>query len=113
MTSGIECGYPTSKVSLEVSLKDASFFFRFVVLQTEFAHCSRLRIFPLNESFGSRRSKLSASFPLFSILLPSVVVVVTRALPRDGDTVEDHGAPEAWQLSRAWTRGRRETESRQ
>ena len=26
---------------------------------------------------------------------------------------EDHGAPEAGQLFRAWTRGRRETESRQ
>ena len=26
---------------------------------------------------------------------------------------EDHGAPEAGQLLRAWTRGRRETESRQ
>ena len=26
---------------------------------------------------------------------------------------EDHGAPEAGQLSRVWTRGRRETESRQ
>ena len=27
--------------------------------------------------------------------------------------VGDHGAPEAGQLPRAWTRGRRETESRQ
>ena len=26
---------------------------------------------------------------------------------------EDHGAPEAGQLPKAWTRGRRETESRQ
>ena len=26
---------------------------------------------------------------------------------------EDHGAPEVGQLSRVWTRGRRETESRQ
>ena len=26
---------------------------------------------------------------------------------------EDHGAPEAGQLPTAWTRGRRETESRQ
>ena len=26
---------------------------------------------------------------------------------------EDHGAPEAGQLPRVWTRGRRETESRQ
>ena len=40
------------------------------------------------------------------------LVVVTRTLPRDGGMAEDHGAPEAVQLLRAWTRGRRETESR-
>ena len=37
----------------------------------------------------------------------------TRPLPRDGGMAEDHGAPEAGQLSRVWTRGRKETESRQ
>ena len=42
-----------------------------------------------------------------------VVVVVTRSLPRDGGMSEDHGAPETGQVSRVWTRGRRETESRQ
>ena len=42
-----------------------------------------------------------------------VVVVVTRLLPRDGGMAEDHGAPEAGQLSKAWTRGRREIESRE
>ena len=42
-----------------------------------------------------------------------VVVVVTRSLPRDGGMAEDHEAPETGQLSRVWTRGRRETESRQ
>ena len=42
-----------------------------------------------------------------------VVVVVVRPLPRDGNMAEDHGAPEAGKLSRAWTRGRRETKSLQ
>ena len=41
------------------------------------------------------------------------IVVVIRPLPRDWGMVEDHGAPEAGQLSRAWTRGRKEIESRQ
>ena len=41
------------------------------------------------------------------------VVVFTRPLPRDGGIAGDHGAPEAGQLPRAWTRGRRETGSRQ
>ena len=34
-------------------------------------------------------------------------------LLKDGSTAEDHGATEAEQLSRAWARGRKETESRQ
>ena len=42
-----------------------------------------------------------------------VVVVVTRPLPRDGDVTEDHGAPEAGKLPRAWIRGRKEIESSQ
>ena len=42
-----------------------------------------------------------------------LLLLVTRPLPRDGGTAEDHGAPEAGQLPRVWTRGRRETESRQ
>ena len=41
----------------------------------------------------------------------NVAVVVARPFPRDGDMAENHGAPEAGQLSRAWTRGRRERES--
>ena len=40
-------------------------------------------------------------------------VVLTPPLPRDGGMAEDHGAPETGQLSRAWTRSNRETESRQ
>ena len=42
-----------------------------------------------------------------------VAVVVTRPLPRDGCMAEDHGATEAGQISRVWTRGRKEIESRQ
>ena len=38
-------------------------------------------------------------------------VVVTRPLPKDGSMAEDHGAPEIEQLPRAWTRGRKVTES--
>ena len=41
------------------------------------------------------------------------VFVVTPSLPRNGDMAEEHEAPEAGQLPRAWTRGRRETESSQ
>ena len=42
-----------------------------------------------------------------------VVVVVGYPTPSDEGMAEDHGAPEAGQLPRVWTRGRRETESRQ
>ena len=42
-----------------------------------------------------------------------LLLLVTRPLPRDGGMAEHHGAPEAGQLSRVWTRGRKETESRQ
>ena len=45
-----------------------------------------------------------------SILAQRHVVVVTRPLPRDRGMAEDHRAPEAGQLPRAWTRGRRERE---
>ena len=45
--------------------------------------------------------------PHFLLLL----LLVTRPLPRDGGMVEDHGAPEAGQLPRILTRGRKETES--
>ena len=41
------------------------------------------------------------------------IVVVIGPLPKDGGMAEDHEAPEAGQLPRAWTRGRRETLSRQ
>ena len=42
-----------------------------------------------------------------------LLLLFTRSLPRDGGMAEDHGAPEAGQLLRVWTRGRTETESRQ
>ena len=42
-----------------------------------------------------------------------LIVVFTRPLPMDGGMAEYHGAPEPGQLSRVWTRGRKETESRQ
>ena len=41
------------------------------------------------------------------------VLLFTQPLLRDGGMTEDHGAPEAVQLSRVWTRGRKEIESRQ
>ena len=40
-----------------------------------------------------------------------LLLLFTRPLPRDGGMAEHHGAPEAEQLSRVWTRGRKETES--
>ena len=42
-----------------------------------------------------------------------LLLLITRLLPRDGGMAEDHGAPEAGKLPRAWTRGPKETESRQ
>ena len=42
-----------------------------------------------------------------------LLLLFTRPLPRGGGMAEDHGAPEAGKLHKAWTRGRRETESRQ
>ena len=46
-----------------------------------------------------------------SVLL--LLLLITRPLPRDRGIAEDHGAPEARQLPRVWTRGHKETESRQ
>ena len=42
-----------------------------------------------------------------------LLLLFTRPLPRDGGMAEDHGAPEAGQLPRVWTRGHKETKSRQ
>ena len=43
----------------------------------------------------------------------SSLLLFTGPLPRDGGMTEHHGAPEAGQLPRVWTRGRKEIESRQ
>ena len=40
-----------------------------------------------------------------------LLLLFTRPLLGDGGMVEDHGAPEARQLPRVWTRDRKETES--
>ena len=50
---------------------------------------------------------------LNQFLLLLLLLLITRPLPRDGGMAEDNGAPEAGQLPRVWTRGCRETESRQ
>ena len=50
---------------------------------------------------------------VYSILRFLVPVDVARLLPMDGGMAEHHGVPEAEQLPRAWTIGRRETESYQ
>ena len=42
-----------------------------------------------------------------------LLLLITRPFPRDGGMAENHGDLEARQLPRAWTRGRKETESRQ
>ena len=42
-----------------------------------------------------------------------LLLLVTRPLPMDGGMAEDHAAPEAGQLPKVWTRGRKETESHQ
>ena len=42
-----------------------------------------------------------------------LLLLFTRPLPRDGGMAENHGAPEAGQLPRVWTRSCRETENRQ
>ena len=47
------------------------------------------------------------------VVVVVVVIVVTRLLPRDGGMAEDHGSPEAGQLPRAWTKDRKQAESRQ
>ena len=42
-----------------------------------------------------------------------LLLLVTRPLPKDGGMAEDHRTPEAGQITRVWTRGHKETESRQ
>ena len=42
-----------------------------------------------------------------------LLLLFTQPLPRDEGMAEDHGAPEAEKLPRVWTRGCKETKSRQ
>ena len=48
---------------------------------------------------------------VLTISFSDYFVVVTQPPLRDGRIAEDHGAPEARQLARDCTRGRRETDS--
>ena len=61
------------------------------------------------------RPALACCINVFSMVLSTahLLLLFTQPLPRDGGMAEDHGAPEAGQLPRVWTRGRKETESRQ
>ena len=58
-------------------------------------------------------ASIVSNAPAFKVERYSLLLLVTRPLPRDGGMTENHGAPEAGQLSRVWTRGRKEKESRQ
>ena len=52
------------------------------------------------------------SFAMLTVILSyikNLLLLFTRPLPRDGGMAEDHGAPEAGQLLRVWTRGSKET----
>ena len=60
-----------------------------------------------------QKSASHAATSRFALRAQLLLLLVTRPLPRDGGMAEDHGAPEAGQLPRVWTRGRTETESRQ
>ena len=54
--------------------------------------------------------------PFYSIHCISdsfTLLLFTRPIPTNGGMVGDHGAPKAGQLPRVWTRGCKETESRQ
>ena len=66
-----------------------------------------------NEKPGFYRTNLGGLSYLKSRLVVSkpLLLLFTRPLPRDGGMAEDHGAPEAGQLPRVWTRGRTETEN--
>ena len=47
------------------------------------------------------------------ICLRALMLLFSQPLPRDAGMAEDHEAPEAEQLPRAWTRGRKKIDSRQ
>ena len=59
------------------------------------------------------RDRLRVANDMRIVLSNMLLLLFTRPLLRDGGMAEDHGASEAGQLPRVWTRGRKETESRQ
>ena len=92
------------------TIRVAHFIFQFIPKSARFALKTPgfIKSFLLNGQYERDIvEKKSASSLLLLLLL------VTRSLSRDGGMAEDHGAPEAGQLLRVWSRGRRETESRQ
>ena len=62
---------------------------------------------------ASLMEALSGFFSFIHLLSSFCPVVVVVSYPTPSEGWEDHGAPEAGQLSRVWTRGRKEAESRQ
>ena len=74
--------------------------------------CAKLENKPLCaklESMAVMQNSVDQLYNIFGLLL----LLFTRPLPRDGGMAEDHGAPEAGPLPRVWTRGHKETKSRQ
>ena len=65
------------------------------------------------EHHGVTLYAFSKHLAIFSKHVFLLLLLFNRPLPRDGGMAEDHGAPEAGQLPRVWTRSRTETESRQ
>ena len=75
-----------------------------------------LKHLTLSRPFFKKRTKLSCFLHWSGLILDVLFVLlllllVTRPLPRDRGMAEDHGAPEAEQLPKVWSRGRKETES--
>ena len=63
---------------------------------------------PMHSALAKREmcaKRLHISAQLHGFFVVVVLVVVTRPVPRGGGMVEDHGAPEAGQVPRTWTRG--------
>ena len=65
------------------------------------------------EHHGVTLYAFSKHITIFSKHKFLLLLLFTRPLTRDGGMAEYHGAPEAEQLPRVWTRGRKEIDSRQ
>ena len=101
------------RFTVKIFLKSGLYFLIFNIL-----HIERTKKRPsLNAAPSALRSVILISVPfimrLFNFQFMLLLLLITRPLPKDGGMAEDHGAPEAGQLPRVWTRGHRETESRQ